>query len=65
MATIYTTDGETLSDGLQGCDACDEAILAAERIAEERGEDVILEDDDGTWLVTPGEEPAQPYEWPA
>jgi hypothetical protein len=54
MATIY--DAETtniITEGLQGSDVCNEAINAAKRYAKDRGEDVILDDDDGYWLVSP------------
>ncbi len=34
MATIYTFDGDEITTGLQGCNVCDEAIQAAERIAD-------------------------------
>jgi hypothetical protein len=53
MATIY--DGETavtITECLQGSTVCDEAIQAAKRIAADREEDVILDDDDGYWLVS-------------
>lgn len=53
MATIYSSDGYEITAGLQGCSVCDEAIQAAYRIAEDRDEEVILEDDDGTWAITP------------
>ena len=56
MATIYDhEDCYTITDGLQGCDVCDEAIQIAERIADERGKDVLLSDDDGYWVVHPAE----------
>lgn len=54
MASIYsTTDGHTITEGLQGCNICSEALGAAYRIAEARNETVHLEDDDGEWLVGP------------
>jgi hypothetical protein len=53
MATIYSHDGYVAADGLQGCETCDEAIQLAHRIADEWGETVELEDDDGTWHVYP------------
>lgn len=46
-------DGQLLTDGLQGCDTCDEAIQTAQRMADARGRDVHLVDDDGEWLVHP------------
>lgn len=67
MAAIYEiNDGMPLSEGLQGCNTCDQAIQAAQRAADARGEDVHLVDDDGDWIVHPmidgSREPADPYE---
>lgn len=56
MAAIYTLAGDQITVGLQGCDICDEAIQAAARIADRRGEPVQLSDDDGEWLVYPAAE---------
>ena len=53
MATIYDADGYILTAWLQGSEVCDEAIQAAQRIADHRGEPVKLHDDDGRWLVYP------------
>ncbi len=53
MAAIYTLDSETITEGLQGCSVCDEALQIARRIAAERAETVVLDDDDGLWLVAP------------
>lgn len=53
MAAIYDLDGNTITEGLQGCDTCDEALQAARRLADDRGEAVELYDDDGRWLVHP------------
>lgn len=54
MAEIYDYEtGETITLGLQGCHVCDEAIRAAERIADDEGRPVELVDDDGRWLVHP------------
>lgn len=54
MAAIYDTkDGDLITDGLQGSDRCDEALIATRKIAAERGEDVHLDDDDGEWIVSP------------
>lgn len=69
MASVYTMDGNELTTGLQGCNTCDEAILAAQRIADRLSEDVHLEDDDGDWVVHPKRsdgtrEPADPVEAP-
>lgn len=52
-ASIYTQDGAELTTGLQVSAVSDEAIQAAERWADRRGEDVELHDDDGVWLVHP------------
>jgi hypothetical protein len=63
MATIYDPEtGNTLTDGLQGSKVCDEAINAARRKAADRGKDVVLEDDDGTWLVKP-DGSAEEFSW--
>src|SRR6201996_3535233 len=51
-ATIY--DYETampITEGLQTARVCDEAIIAAKRIAKEAGKSVVLEDSDGMWIV--------------
>lgn len=57
MAAIFNYQtADTISAGLQGCKTCDEAIQAARRIAATRGEAVVLEDDDGVWLVDPNGE---------
>lgn len=54
MAAIYDYEtGDEITVGLQGCNVCDEAIQAAQRIADDRGEPVELIDDDGRWLVHP------------
>lgn len=53
MANIYSMNAEYLTEGMQGCTVCDEAIQAAKMIANERDEDVMLEDDDGNWIVHP------------
>lgn len=53
MATISDMQGQYLSQGLQGRNACDAAIQAARRMAAERNEDVLLDDDDGEWIVHP------------
>lgn len=52
-AAIYSLDGNAITLGLQGSNICDEAIQTAERIADSRGEDVHLVDDDGEWIVHP------------
>ena len=53
MASITDQDGYAITDGLQGCDVCDEAVIVARRIARDRGEPVMLHDDDGDWFVLP------------
>lgn len=59
MAAIYTYEtGDAITEGLQGCEICDEAIQIAQRIAADRGEPVVLEDDDGEWLVPSDGSPA-------
>ena len=67
MAEIYDAiTGQQITAGLQGCDVCDEALQAAGRIADERGRDVHLDDDDGQWIVHPQvngrREPADPVD---
>lgn len=66
MAAIYTLDGNELTAGLQGCTVSDEAIQAAERIADDLSSDVHLVDDDGEWIVHPmvsgKREQAEPHE---
>jgi len=54
MAAIYNYQtGDEITAGLQGCKTCDEALQAAQRAADDKGEDVELVDDDGRWLVHP------------
>ncbi len=53
MASIYNTNGEYITQGLQGSSVCDEALIAAREIAAAHNEDVVLKDDDGYWLVSP------------
>lgn len=54
MATIYDAEtAVTITEGFQGSSVCDEAIISAKSLAEMREEDVILDDDDGYWLVSP------------
>lgn len=53
MATIYDVNGEYITQGLQGSATCDEAVIAARRIALDRDEDVILEDDGEFFVVSP------------
>ena len=59
MAAIYDYEtGNTITEGLQGCDTCDRAINMAIEMAAERGVPVVLDDDDGQWLVKPDGSPA-------
>jgi len=53
MAEIYTINGEELAIGLQGCSVCDEARRHARAFAADRDEEVILDDDDGLWIIFP------------
>jgi len=54
MAAIYNVQtGDTIASGLNGSKLCDQAVQIAWRIAVERGETVVLEDDDGDWLIHP------------
>jgi hypothetical protein len=53
MASIYSNDGHTITEGLQNSSVCDEAIIAARNIASDRGEPVIIEDDGEEWIVKP------------
>ena len=59
MAAIYDyKTGNTITEGLQGCNTCDQAINMAIEMAAERGVPVVLEDDDGNWLVKPDGSPS-------
>ena len=54
MADIYDfEEGDVITQGLQGSSVCDDAIRFARNIAADRGEPVVLDDDDGAWLVHP------------
>lgn len=54
MAAIYDIEtGDTITEGLQGCGMSDEAIQEARFIASERRESVHLDDDDGSWIISP------------
>ena len=53
MASIYNNSGETITLGLNGCNVSDETLQIARRQAAEREEAVILNDDDGEWVVNP------------
>ncbi|CAM6053504.1 unnamed protein product [Sphagnum tenellum] len=46
MATIYDETGRHITEGLQGCSKCDEAILRARAIAAQNNRPVILYDED-------------------
>lgn len=54
MAAIYNYQtGDFITQGLQGCTMCDEALQIARHEAATRNEPVVLEDDDGQWVVSP------------
>ena len=53
MAEIYTMNGETITQGLQGSEKCDDAIRAAKAISMDIGETVRLVDDGEEWDVYP------------
>jgi len=54
MATIYDlNNGYVVADGLQGSDVCDEAARVAIDAARDLKRTVVLEDDDGDWLIGP------------
>jgi len=53
MASIYSADGMYITEGLQSHEVCDEAIDSALSLAQERGEDVFLEDGDRRQTVSP------------
>lgn len=61
MATIYDMDGEVIAAGLQGAFRSDEAIQAAHNLA--GNAPVILEDDDGDWMVHPDGD-VEEFVWP-
>ena len=63
MAEIYHPDGWIITEGLQGDDVCDEAIRAAREIAAERGEFMVLEDDDDILAVYPDGK-TEGFVWP-
>jgi acyl CoA:acetate/3-ketoacid CoA transferase alpha subunit len=53
-ARIYDRDANILCDGLQPSSRCDEAVIAAKKLAAHTRRTVALEDSDGWWTVTPG-----------
>lgn len=54
MASIFNYQtGEHITQGLRGSKTCDEAIQMARRMASDRQEPVVLDDDDGQWVVHP------------
>ncbi len=54
MAAIYDMEtGNALTESLQGCNTCDEAIQHAKRFADEAGRSVQLHYDVGDWEVFP------------
>lgn len=61
MAEIYdNASGDEITVGLQGCNVCNDALRVTELIVRQLDSDgdlrhpegVILDDDDGEWLVT-------------
>ena len=64
MADIYDYEtGDVITQGIQGSTICNAAIHWARNIAADRGEPVVLDDDDGSWLVQP-DGSCQEFEWP-
>ncbi len=54
MATLFDLlSGDTITEGVPGCNTCDEGIRMALRIAQDGRRTVILDDDDGEWLIGP------------
>lgn len=47
--SIYNANAEQLTAGLQGPEVCDEAKIAAQRLANDRGESVWIGPDDAEW----------------
>ena len=56
--SVYSSNGELLTAGLQGPSVCDEAILVARSIANQRGESVWLGPEDAEWEELEEIEPA-------
>ena len=46
-ATIYTIDGQILTEGLPSAAVCDAALKAARELAEDLGKQVVVEDPEG------------------
>lgn len=67
-STIYSTDGDTISDGVQSQAVCNATIITARDIAAHQGRSVVVEDR-GThecYRVTPaGHKWRAPKSWPA
>ena len=54
MAAIYHYQtGDVITEGLPGSEICDEAWRCALEMARERNEPVVLDDDDGCWVIHP------------
>jgi hypothetical protein len=54
MASIYDLNtGHTITVGVQGSSVSTEARNMARRIAKDRNRSVLLEDDNGDWIVGP------------
>ena len=65
-ATIYTENGEILTEGLQSAAQCDAAKQAARDLAREVGRLVIVEDPEtphGAYGVTPDGETVAVHGW--
>ena len=62
MATIYDQRSNVLEDHLSGCCHTHTAYDRAVELAAQRGEDVVLADDDGDWLIGPSGYCA-PHNW--
>ena len=54
MAAIYNYQtGDVICEGLQGSNACDYAWHVACELAAEQDQPVVLDDDDGEWIIHP------------
>ncbi len=53
MAHILDRQGDFITEGLQSCTVCDDAINLALKLAAKRNESVFLVDEDGNWQVHP------------
>jgi len=54
MASLFDLrSGHTITEGLQGSSVCNDALRIARARAKESKRSVLLEDDDGDWIVGP------------